>query len=339
MKIAFFEIEGWEEKILSAAFKAEDGFELTISKEKIEPFSVPADKSFEILSVFVDSRLTKEVIGMFPNLKLIVTRSTGYDHIDLAACSEKGIAVAYVPGYGDNTVAEFAFGLLLNLTRKIYLGIDRIKEYGSFSLDGLRGIDLKGKTIGIIGTGRIGKEMIKIANGFGMKAIAYDVFPAKDLEEQLNFRYQTLEEVLSNSDVVSVHTPYMKETHHLLNTSNIPLMKKGSYLINTARGGIVETAAIVAGLENGTLAGVGLDVLEEEGETKDELEFLSKARPNEEELRTIIENHVLMKMPNVLITPHNAFNSQEALERILDTTLGNVRGFIEGKKINLVPQK
>lgn len=306
------------------------------SNDKIGPLTLPEENDFEILSVFVDSRLTPEVLAHFPNLKFIVTRSVGYDHIDLEAAKKRGIIVSYVPGYGDNTVAEFAFGLILNLTRKIYQGIDQIKESGSFALGGLRGIDIKGKTIGIVGTGRIGREMVKIAKGFGMNVLAYDPFPNAELAKEIGFEYTDFETLLGKSDIISLHCPYNEKTRHLINKENTGLIKKGAYLINTARGPIVETEALIQALQAGILAGAGLDVLEEEGETKDELTYLSQGHPKEEELKTMLQNHILMKMPNVLITPHNAFNSQEAMERILNTTLGNIRDFLDGKMTNIV---
>ncbi|MBI4094837.1 MAG: hydroxyacid dehydrogenase [Candidatus Liptonbacteria bacterium] len=333
MKLAFFEIEGWEEAMIRKSFPGADVF---ITKDKITSLCLPVTKDFEILSVFVDSRIDKKVLDCFPNLKFITTRSTGYDHIDTAECKKRRIAVAYVPGYGDNTVAEFAFGLILNLTRKIYHGIDQIKETGSFSLTGLRGTDLKGKTIGIIGTGRIGKEMVKIANGFGMNVIAYDPVPDKKFAKEYSLAYVTFEELLKTSDILSLHTPHNEKTHHLINSKNIRIVKKGAYLVNTARGAIVETEALVNALQEGILAGVGLDVLEEEGESKDEVFYLREAHPKEQELRTMLENHILMKMPNVLITPHNAFNSQEALERILHMTIENIRNFIVRKPFHTV---
>ncbi len=335
MKIAFFEVEGWEEPLARAALP---DAELSFHKQKVDELTPAPVNEFEAISIFVNSHLTPEVLAQFPKLKFITTRSTGFDHIDLVECGKRGIAVAYVPGYGDNTVAEFAFGLILNLTRKMYRAIDQVKEIESFNLTELRGMDLKGKTIGIVGTGRIGKEVVKIAKGFGMAVVAYDPYPNEAYAKEMGYRYAPLEELLRVSDVVSIHTPYTKDTHHLLNRENVKLMKRGAYLVNTARGGIVETDAIVAALEDGTLAGVGVDVLEEEGETKDEMQFLKSGRSRAEELRTILQNHVLMKMPNVLITPHNAFNTQEALERIFRTTLENLKGFLAGKPANLVPQ-
>jgi len=332
MKIAFFELEGWEEKIVRDMFPGKD---VTLSADKITDIELPEKRDYEIISVFVNSRITKEVIDAFPNLKCISTRSTGYDHIDLQAASARNIPVLYVPGYGDNTVAEFAFGLILALTRKIYQGIDQIKESGSFSLHGLRGMDLKGKTLGVVGTGRIGREAVHIAAGFDMKVIAHDPFPDQQFAANAGIEYVSLDEVLSRSDVITIHCPYNKDTHHLINKDNVGRIKRGAYLVNTARGPIVETVALIEALENKTLAGVGLDVLEEEGETKDELTTLIMGHPKEEELRMMLQNHILMKMPNVLITPHNAFNTQEAMERILSITLWNIKSFIEGKPINI----
>lgn len=336
MRIAFFEINNWEEKILKENFPQD---ELFFSSKKIDEVAMPDRTDFDILSVFVESRLTKKTLAEFPNLKFIATRSTGFDHIELSFAKASGIPVAYVPGYGDNTVAEFTFGLILNLTRKIYQAIDQIKENCSFDLGGLKGMDLKGKTLGVVGTGRIGKEMIKIAKGFSMQVIAYDPYPDLSFQKDIGFEYMTFDELLSKADIITLHCPYNPNTHHLINKDNVGLIKKGAYLINTARGQIVETEALVNALEKEILAGAGLDVLEEEGELKDELNFLATGHPKEEELKTLLYDHVLINMPNVLITPHNAFNSQEALERILQTTIENIKGFKENKPVNLILTK
>ena len=335
MKIAFFEIEGWEESHVRDAFPGE---EVLFSKERLADFDDSQKGDIEIAAIFVNTEVSKEELDKLPNLKLIVTRSTGFDHIDLDECKKRRIVVGFVPGYGNNTVAEFAFSLILNLTRKTYLAIDQIKESGKFSYKGFRGIDLKGKTFGVIGTGRIGKEAIHMAKGFGMYVVAYDPYPNEESARDLDYRYVSLEELLKISDVVSLHAPYNEKTHHVLNKKNIPLMKKGAYLINTARGGLVETDALVRALKDGALAGAGLDVLEEEGEIKDEMMFFrdsseggEEREKTHEELQTIIQNHILMRMPNVLITPHNAFNTQEALERILFTTIKSISDFAKGE--------
>lgn len=325
-KVVFFEIEDWETDYLKEKLV---GANLYFSKDKLNKESLPQDKSFDAISVFVRSKLDKEVIGAFPNLKLVTTRSTGFDHIDLGALKEKNIKVGYVPGYGDNTVAEFTFGLILSLSRKIYESFDRIRETGSFSLEGLRGFDLKGKTIGIVGTGRIGCEMIKIANGFGMNVVAYDAFPKEELCQQLGFKYVPFDELLMTCDVVSLHVPYNKKTHHLINSQNIGKFKKGALLINTSRGAVVETDALIKALSDGVLGGAGLDVLEEEGAIQDEKELVLYGHPEEHNLKIVLADHVLIDMPNVIITPHNAFNTKEALQRILDTDILNIKSFLE----------
>lgn len=334
MRIAFFEAEGWEEPMIRENFPND---EIVFLPGRLNDDALPPQADYDIISIFVGSHITATTLAVFPNLKFITTRSTGFDHIDLNACKARGITVAYVPGYGDNTVAEFAFGLILNLTRRMYLGISRIKETGSFSLEGLRGFDIKGKTIGIVGTGRIGREMIAIAKGFGMNVLAYDVFPNASLTATLGFQYVSLEELLKNSDIVSLHVPLMKENEHLMNATTFSQMKKGAYLVNTARGGLVDTTALVAALHDGTLAGVGMDVFEEEGGTENEFGFIKNNTASRETLATVLENEILIKMPNVLMTPHNAFNSKEALMRILQTTMGNIKGFASGTPVNLVP--
>jgi len=330
MKIAFFELEGWENKILQENFKQDTIF---FSQDKLESLNVPLQKDFEVICVFVNSVLNKEVLSQFPNLKLVVTRSTGFDHIDIGYCKEKGVRVAYVPNYGMNTVAEYSFSLLLNLTRKTYQAIDQIKENGDFSLAGLRGIDIKGKTLGVIGMGKIGKESAKIAKGFGMNVIAFDMFKDEKAATEIGYKYVSLEELFRNSDVITIHAIYNESTHHLINENNFQLIKKGAYLVNTARGAIVQTEALIVALKKGILAGYATDVLEDEGEVKDELNYLTQTRLKEDVVKNMLYDHILMEMPNVLITPHNAFNTEEALQRILNTTIENIKGFEAGKQI------
>jgi D-lactate dehydrogenase len=225
---------------------------------------------------------------------------------------------------------------MLNLMRKIYYAIDQIKETESFDLKNLRGEELYGKTLGVIGTGKIGKEVIKLAKAFGMNILAYDAFPDENFAKEYNVTYTSLEELLKNSDVITIHVNLNPSTYHLINKENIKLIRPGAYLINTARGGIVETEALLYALKDGILKGAALDVLEEETEIKEELELLVKQEIKEDEIKTLWQNHILMKMPNVLITPHNAFNSKEAIERILTTTIENIKKFLEGNLINLV---
>lgn len=330
MKIGFFEIAEWEKNYISAKLLGHNLF----FEDKSSGKEVPAD--IEILSNFVGFPVTEQLLEKFSNLKYITTRSTGFDHIDLKACALKNILVSNVPTYGENTVAEFAFSLMLALSRKVYPAVKQVKEQGLFGTEGLQGFDLKGKKLGVVGTGHIGTYVIKIAKGFDMEVVAYDPFPKNELATQFGFTYVTLEELLKTSDIVTLHVPYMPATHHIINSQNITLLKPSSILINTARGGLVETSALVDALKLGKIAGAGLDVLEEEGFIKEELEMFSKGHPNEQQLKIALADHELMYMENVLVTPHNAFNSHEALQRILDTTINNIAGFSKGQPVNIV---
>jgi len=287
-------------------------------------------------SVFVDSAVDEECLAKLPALKFLNTQSTGYDHIDQEACRKRGVAVSYVPDYGEVTVAEYSFALLLALSRKIIEAGNQVRATGSFATDGLTGFDLQGKTLGVIGTGKIGRQVVRIARGFEMRVAAFDVHPDEAYARANGFEYLPLDDVLRESDIVTLHVPYLPETHHLLDEKTIRLMKQGAYLINTSRGGVVETAALVAALKDGRLGGAGLDVLEEEGVIKDELNFVTSGHPGEHNLATALMDHVLMELPNVVVTPHNAFNSREALTRILDTTVRNIQGFAAGQPTNLI---
>ena len=336
-KISFYGVKQWEREYLEKKVTQVAGdAEILFSEEILDKSHVPVDTSADIVSVFVDSTIDNEVLSKFPNLKFVATRSTGYDHVDLATCKERGIVVSSVPSYGENTVAEFAFALILSLSRKIFEGYDRIKEKGSFSFDGLQGFDLMGKTIGVVGAGHIGQFSIKIAKGFGMKVVAYDPYPNENLAKELGFEYKDFDELLKESDVITIHVPYLKTTHHLFNEERFSLMKKTAILVNTSRGPIIDTQALVSALKEGKIAGAGLDVLEEESVIKDEMEFLKKGSGEGHDLKTIIANHVLIDLPNVVMTPHNAFNTGEALRRILDTTIENIKGYLAGTPINLV---
>lgn len=334
MKIIYFYNEDWEAGYVKERLV---GHEITFLKGITTDYPDMRDEQAEVLSVFVNSPVGKTELDRFPNLKHIAARSTGYDHIDRTETQARGITVSFVPGYGENTVAEFAVGLLLMVSRKLYECVKKVQEEGLFSQAGLRGFDLKGKTIGILGTGRIGVHMIKMVKGFDMKVIAFDAHPKDNLAQELGFSYVSFDDLLAQSDIVSVHLPYMKETHHILNVDNIAKMKKGSVLINTARGALVETEALVKGLREGILLGVGLDVLEEEGFVEDETRLLFSAHPNEASLKTTLANHYLIEHPRAIIAPHNAFNTEEAIKRILDTTVENVAAFGHGEAKNLIP--
>lgn len=334
MKIIYFYNEDWEAEYVKERLT---GYEISFLKGITTDYPDMRDEQAKVLSVFVNSPVGKTELDRFPNLKHIAARSTGYDHIDRKEAQARGITVSFVPAYGENTVAEFAVGLLLMVSRKLYECVKKVQEEGLFSQAGLRGFDLKGKTIGILGTGRIGVHMIKMVKGFDMKVIAFDAFPKESLAQELGFTYVSFDDLLAQSDIVSIHLPYMKETHHILNVDNITKMKKGSVLINTARGALVETEALVKGLREGILLGVGLDVLEEEGFVEDETRLLFSEHPNEASLKTTLANHYLIEHPRAIIAPHNAFNTEEAIKRILDTTVENVAAFGNGEAKNIVP--
>lgn len=332
LRIKIFEIPPNEEAYLrQSALAAHDLF---FHSEPLKLANLSLAKDTEVLSVFIYSRIGKAELEQMPQLKLIATRSTGFDHIDLAACGERNVTVTNVPFYGENTVAEHTFGLILSLSRNIHKAYVRTIR-GDFSLDGLMGFDLKGKTIGIVGAGRIGLHVILMAKGFGMNVLAYDVRQDHFLAEVLDFTYAPLEELLAQADVISLHAPYNARTHHLVNRDTLKLAKRGAILINTSRGGLVDTAALVWALDEGILAGAGLDVLEGEDLIKEEKQLLASNEPAEK-LRLLLSNHILRNRENVVITPHSAFNSREALNRILDTTVANILAFAVEKPINIV---
>jgi len=335
MKIAFYEIAEWEAKLIQEKLS---GHELSFYPHKFADSNLP-DATAEVLSMFTGSPVTPAVLAALPHLKYVATRTTGFDHINLQACKDRGVVVSNVPTYGQNTVAELAFALMLTLSRKMYPAIKRIREQGLFSFDGLRGFDLAGKTLGVLGTGHIGSHAIKIAKGFGMEVVAYDPFPNEKLAAEYGFKYLSLDDLLAQADIVTIHVPYMPGTHHLLNQTNLMKMKRGSILINTSRGPIVETAGLNAALRNGTLAGAGLDVLEEEGMVTDELNMLATGHPQEDQLKTILADHELMQMENVVITPHLGAQTSEAMRRILGTTITNIQAFVAGKPENVVEVK
>ena len=334
VKILFFELEPQHEQLMRSSFPTD---ELFFFKQPLTIDAIPSQaRDADIISIFICSCITAQVIDSLPNLKLIVTRSTGCDHICLEVANKKNIVVCNAPTYADISVAEYTFALLLSLSRHINSAWFRTAHESSFSLDNLRGFDLHGKTIGVIGTGNIGSKIISIARCFGMKPIAYDLYSNNQLAQELGFTYVPFEQLLQQSDVVTLHVPLNNSTHHLINKKNISQIKKGAYLINPARGGIVETEALLFGLQKNIIAGAALDVLEEECFIQDPLLLLKEAHPQEEQLKILLENHELIKHPRVIITPHNAFNSEQAIERLLKTTINSIASFKNGTYINQV---
>jgi D-lactate dehydrogenase len=265
----------------------------------------------------------------------VTTRSMGYDHVDLAACAAHGVTFSRVPVYGERTVAEHAFGLILALSRKIFLAAERTKK-GIFDYRGLQGFDLYKKTLGVVGGGKIGMNSARIAKGFGMDVVVSDPFPRAELAAEIGFAYVPLEELLRRSDVITLHAPYMPTTHHMINGGNVGMIKRGALLVNTARGALVETKALLRALQEGILSGAGLDVLEEELAVIEENKLSDQDLPQKSDLMTVIRDNVLVERNDVIITPHIAFNSREAVERILETTVENLAGFFAGAPVNVV---
>ena len=332
-KVAFLELEGWEIPIIQERLKGVDLVKLSSLPLQEEP--PPED--VEVLSIFIYSKLDRETIDRFPSLRLIATRSTGYDHIDVDYAKSKGVQVCNVPNYGDETVAEYTVALILCLLRKLKPTLERVSK-GVFTRNGLRGTDLRGKTVGVVGTGRIGSRVIKLLSSFDVRFLACDPRKKEELVERFGVRYVTLKELLSASDIVTLHVPYTKETHHLINQENVRLMKRGSYLVNTSRGPVVETEAVHRALEEGILAGVALDTFEGEEVWIEEELFLTRSDVSAVLVKHALENFHLLHLENVILTPHNAYNTREALRRILDTTLENISSFLEkGRPLHPVP--
>ncbi len=317
---------------------AETDHHLEFVSEKIKPANCNSEA--EVISVFVTSDVTREAIEAMPKLKLIALRSTGFNNVDFEAAKEHDITVVNVPFYGNETVAEFAFTMLLALTRKLPEILET--ENKQFTPDELTGFDLHGKVFGSLGTGNIGQKSLKIADGFSMKTIAFDAFPKEELQDELNFDYVGLDELLTKSDILSVHVPYLPSTHHIMNRENLSKMKPGAILINTARGELVDTGALIELLDNGHLGGACIDVIE--GETLlnhiNEMDILRNHANPRGTMNHSIEIDVLKKMPNVIISPHNAYNTVEAIARINGTTAKNIIDYWYGDTPNeVVPPK
>jgi D-lactate dehydrogenase len=256
-------------------------------------------------------RVTGEVLERLPGLRLIVTRSAGYDHIDLAEARRRGVVVCNVPDYGAHMIAEHAFGLLLAVARKIVEGNDRYKRERLFSDSGLQGMELCGKTLGVIGTGRIGLHSVRIGRGFGMHVIAHDLCENQAAAEELGFGYAPLRALLVESHAVTLHVALNKATHHLLDAGRLTMMRPGAILVNTSRGAVVDTTALMAALRSGHLGGAGLDVLEDERRAYHDFGDL-----------------------NVVVTPHLGWYTDGAVDRILEITLQDIAAFMHGQPIN-----
>jgi D-lactate dehydrogenase len=332
MKIVIFEAEEWEAR---ACRRLAGGHEVVCVKDRLTATEAAKHREAEIISTFVNSRLSGDILAHFPKLKLIATRSTGYDHIDLAWCTENEVKIANVPDYGDVTVAEHSFALMLAAARQLVTAVDRTRR-GNFSQEGLRGIELRGKTLGVIGAGRIGRRAIEIARGFGMTVFAYDNDRDENAAAQLGYSYASLGDVLKAADILTLHVPASPHTENLISDAEFDQMKRGALLINTARGNIVNVPALVRALTSGQIQAAGLDVLPQEPLIREEAEVFRGPPLEKENLEALVANHVLLRFPNVIVTPHIAYNTHEAVARIIETTIANIEAFACGTEKNLV---
>ncbi len=331
MRVAFFEVETWEKNYLEKELTGvkKEFYKKTLNKRNLEKV-----KDCDIISIFIYSRIDKRILGSLPKLKAIITRSTGYDHIDIEECKKRGIKVANIQTYGDNTVAEHTFSLILALTRKLMPSVERAKKH-DYTLKGLRGFDLKNRVIGIIGCGRIGINVARMARGFQMEVLVCDVNKDEKLAKRIGFEYGNFDKVLKEADIISLHLPYNEKTRHIITDSAIKKMKEGVIIINTARGGLINTDHLIKWLKKGKIRGAGLDVLESEMLVKEESQLLS-GKHELTDLSHVIENNMLLNMDNVIITPHNAFNSEESVMRILNSTIACIKHPNDEKRCNYI---
>ena len=320
--IIFYDIKQFERDFFEKELF--DKYNLEFKEEELTPETQISylEENAEIISVFTSSRLTSEVLYRFKKLKLILTRSVGFSHIDMDYCNENHILVANTPRYGDYTVAEFSFGILLNLVRRICYGVNELKNGDMYPET--FGMELCDKTIGIIGTGSIGEKSVKIAKGFSMNVVCYDVLKNIKIEEKYNVKYVDLNTLCKLSDVIMLHAPLTPNSYHLIDRDMISLMKDNAIIVNTARGELVDTEALYDALLDNKIKGAALDVLEYE-------ETISNKRPGEninlKNLRTSLINNKLLNLHNVIVTPHIAYDTQEAVNRILEMTISNLNDY------------
>ena len=310
MKLAFVDFVFEEREIIQL-----EGFEIEVHPPlgSAEELIAAAHDADVLLMRDQFGQVTAEVLDACPQLKLIVTRSAGYDHIDLKAARARGVVVCNVPDYGAHMIAEHAFGLMLAVARNICRGDRRYRKLRRFDDTGLGGVELYGKTLGVIGTGRIGRHSIRIGIGFGMRVLAYDVMPDQALASDIGFEYRPLDEILADADFVTLHVPLIEDTQHLIGAEALASIKTGAILVNTSRGAVVDTQALKEALASGRLRGAGLDVLEDE--------------------RTTFHD---FGQANVLVTPHLGWYTEEARDRILQISLENVRAWMAGDPIHRV---
>lgn len=335
MKIIFFDVKDNETEQLTNFCQGKHEFKLIAEPLNDKTNLTEEIKQAEVISCFTFSRVGQDVLKQFPNLKLIALRSVGFNHIDIDYCKEHNIQVVNSLGYGNVTVAEFAFGLILDVMRKISRSYMNLKNEHLGS-DIYTGFELKNKTIGIIGTGAIGAEVVRIAKGFGMNVLAYDIFPKDILIQEYGVKYISLDELLKASDIISLHAPLTDNNFHLINEEKIKLMKPSAVIVNTARGELIDTKALYTALSENRIFGAGIDVLEAENMLTKPDAVVDFDYLTNDNIRQTLINERLLKLHNVVVTPHIAYNTQEAQDRILHITINNISSFFEGKITNSV---
>jgi D-lactate dehydrogenase len=332
MKIIFFEAEDVEKKILLDLY---GDIDYDTEKCPLNADNVGKYADVEVISCFIYSDLSRDVLMKLKNLKFIATRSRTFDHIDLEYCNQNGIAVANVPAYGADTVSEHVFALLLALSRHIPQAAQRTRE-GDFLLQGLQGFDLRGKTMGIIGTGAIGLRTASIAKAFGMNVLGYDLIPRHLIAEAAGLTYTSLDKLLVEADIISLHVTSTQEARALLSEKEFSLMKTGVVIINTSTGAAIDVKALVKALADGKVGAVGLDVLPDESAIHEDAEFLRETFSMKHDAETILASHALLHHKNVIVTPHIAFYTRETIEGILRATGDNIQSFQSGHHLNVV---
>jgi D-lactate dehydrogenase len=324
MRVAVYSTKPYDEQFLRAANAGVD-LDLRFLEPRLTVDTAPLAAHADAVCAFVNDDLGAEVLEVLADLgvRLVALRSAGYNHVDVAAAERLGLLVVRVPGYSPHAVAEYCVGLILALNRRIYRAYHRVRE-GNFSLAGLLGFDLHGKTVGVIGTGKIGALFARAMVGFGCEVVASDPFPSEECRA-MGVTYVDLEEVLVRSDIVSLHCPLTPETYHLIGREQLSRMRDGVMLINTSRGALIDTGAVIDALKTGRVGHLGLDVYEEESDLF--FEDLSDK---------VIHDDVfsrLLTFPNVLITGHQAFFTDEAMRNIAGTTIGNLTAFENGEQL------
>lgn len=322
IKVAFFDTKEYDKKLFNE-YNKEYQYDITYFESTLTAETAPLTKGYDAVCIFVHDKVDAKTMEILEEngVKLVALRCAGFNNVDLE--NKGNIRVVRVPQYSPYAVAEHAVALLLNITRKLYKSYQRTRKY-NFTLDGLLGFDIHGKTVGVIGTGKIGKVFIKIMKGFGTNVIAYDLYKDEQASKEIGFEYVSLEELYEKSDIISLHCPLTKETENIINEESINKMKDGVVLINCSRGKLINTASLIKAMETGKIGGVGLDVYE------DEEEFFLRDMTNSYKRDTNLS--ILLSMPNLIITSHQAFFTSEALNKIASDTCQNIKEIFSGEE-------